>query len=140
MIEQRRGRVLVIDDEPALGRVINRILAPEHDAVVMTSPEEALARIAAGERFDVILCDLSMPGMDGVELYERVGAIAPALIEQIVVMTGGAFTARTAAFLDRPCIRRLDKPFEPEHLRRLVRERVPSVTPRGNDQDEGGGR
>jgi len=120
----RRARVLVVDDEPKLGRVIARILAPEHDVLVLTSAEEALDRISAGERFDLILCDLVMPGMDGVELYERVGAIAPALVGRIVMMTGGAFTERTLAFLDRPSICRLDKPFDAAHLRHLVRERL----------------
>ena len=133
-MELRRARVLVVDDEPKLGRVIARILAPEHDVIALTSAQEALDRITAGEGFDLILCDLAMPGVDGIELYERVSSIAPALVERIVMMTGGAFTERTAAFLDRPCIRRLDKPFEPEHLRRLVRERVASVM-RGDDPD-----
>jgi len=123
-VEPVRARVLVIDDEPKLGRVVARILAPEHDVIALTSAEEALDRITSGERFDLILCDLFMPGVDGVELHERVRAIAPALVERIVMMTGGVFTERAAAFLDRPSICRLDKPFEPEHLRRLVRERL----------------
>ena len=131
-MEPVRARVLVVDDEPKLGRVIARILAPEQDVIALTSAEEALDRISAGEVFDLILCDLVMPGVDGVELYERVGSIAPALVERIVMMTGGAFTQRTVAFLDRPGMPRLDKPFEAAHLRHLVRERLRrSTDPRG---------
>src|SRR4051812_30285187 len=103
-MNRQRARVLVVDDEPKLGNVVARTLAPEHDVLVLTSAQEALARITVGERFDLILCDLFMPHVDGVEFYERVQLVAPELVERIVIMTGGAFSERTVAFLDRPCI------------------------------------
>jgi CheY-like chemotaxis protein len=123
-VEPKRTRILVVDDEPKLGAVIAHILAPEHDVLVLTSAQEALDRIAGGEHFDLILCDLFMPHVDGVRFHECVSSIAPALVERIVIMTAGAFTQRTVAFLDRPSVCRLDKPFEPAQLRRLVRERL----------------
>src|SRR5262249_31119297 len=65
----RRGRVLVVDDEPLIGSGLRMALA-EHDVVTTTNPAEALAWIHDGRRFDVILCDLMMPVMSGMDLYE----------------------------------------------------------------------
>ena len=123
-MDQRRGRVLVVDDEPRMARVLRRALAPEHDVIALTSAAEALAVVAAGEGFDLILCDLVMPGMDGMVFYERVRSIAPGLTEHFVIMTGGAFTLRAKAFLNAVAVPRLDKPFALDELRRVVREHL----------------
>ncbi len=65
----RRGRILIVDDEPLVANVIRRVLAKEHDVVTAIVAREALAMCAAGEKFDLILCDLMMPVMTGMELY-----------------------------------------------------------------------
>ena len=61
----RSGRVLVVDDEQMLCNAIERILGADHDVTTVTSAREALSRLGAGERFDLILCDLMMPEMTG---------------------------------------------------------------------------
>jgi DNA-binding NtrC family response regulator len=127
-MEDRRGgtrtRVLVIDDDQKLGRLLARALAREHEVTAVTSAREALARIEAGDRFDLILCDLMMPGVGGDEFYERVGVIAPQLVERILIMTGGAYTPKAVAFLERASIRRLEKPFQLAELLEAVREHL----------------
>lgn len=128
----QRARVLVIDDERKVGDVIARVLQPEHDVVVLTSAQDALDRIGAGERLDLILCDLAMPGVDGVAFYEGVESIAPELVARIVVLTGGAFSTRTEAFLERTRIARIDKPFDSAHLRQVVRERLGAMNAEGD--------
>jgi signal transduction histidine kinase len=65
----RRGRILVVDDEPAIAKAVQRTLSREHEVVVLESAVTALERIRAGERFDVILCDLMMPQMTGMDLH-----------------------------------------------------------------------
>ncbi len=95
-----RARVLVIDDEPAIANTLRDLLAPEHEVVPATSTREALATLATGD-FDVIFCDLMMPGLSGIDLYERIKADLPGIEERIVFMTGGAFTTRAAEFLTR---------------------------------------
>jgi DNA-binding response OmpR family regulator len=110
-MEGQRGRVLVIEDDDKLGRMVGRALAPDHDTDVLTRAQDALDRIAAGERFDLILCDLMLRGVSGIDFHERVGPIAPELVERIVFTTGGAFTPRAAAFLARADIRHIEKPF-----------------------------
>lgn len=116
----RRGRVLVIDDEPLVLSTVKRSLAPPHDVTTTTSGADALALLEAGERYDVILCDLMMPGMSGMELFDRLGLVAPAERRRIVFFTGGAFTPRAREFLAQVENLRFDKPFRIEALRALV--------------------
>jgi CheY-like chemotaxis protein len=100
------------------------MLAREHDVAAVTSAREALGLIAEGRRYDVILCDLMMPGMSGMDLHAELSALAPDQAERMVFMTGGAFTPAARAFLDRLANRSIDKPFAPASLRSLVRERL----------------
>jgi CheY-like chemotaxis protein/two-component sensor histidine kinase len=127
--QARRGQVLVVDDEPAIGAAIRRILAAEHDVTVLTSAPRALETVARGARFDVILCDLMMPHMTGMELHARIAALAPDQAERMVLLTGGAFTASANQFLDRVPNARVEKPFDPASLRALVRGLVHRVRP-----------
>ncbi|MFO0679163.1 MAG: response regulator, partial [Polyangiaceae bacterium] len=117
----RRGKVLVIDDEESIGRTLKRILAKEHDVVALTSAVEGRARIEGGERFDVVLCDLMMPELTGMEFYAAVLRAAPEQAERIILMTGGAFTTRAAQFLDEVPNPRVEKPFDISGLRATVR-------------------
>lgn len=116
----RRGRVLAIDDEPLVARAISRTLGREHDVVTETSARAALDRIVAGERFDVILCDLVMAQMGGPEFFAELVRTVPEQAKRVVFLSGGAFTAKAKAFLESVTNARLDKPFEPEQLRALV--------------------
>jgi PAS domain S-box-containing protein len=120
----RRGSVLVVDDEPALASSLRRLLARDHDVVTAGSAQAALDLVAGGARFDVILCDLMMPEITGMDLHERLSHLAPHAAAVMVFMTGGAFTDRARAFLDDPARRRVEKPFEPDAVRALVRELV----------------
>jgi PAS domain S-box-containing protein len=117
----RRGRVLVVDDEPAIGAAIGRVLSSEHDIVTRTRAEDALDAIARGERFDAIVCDLMMPNMTGMDLHASLERIAPDQARRMIVLTGGAFTERAREFLERVALQRCDKPFDPPRLRHIVR-------------------
>jgi CheY-like chemotaxis protein len=119
----RRASVLVIDDEPLITKGMRRMLR-DHDVVAAEGAREALGRILAGEHFDVILCDLMMPEMTGIELHEEVARHAPAMLERMVFVTGGAFTESARAFLARPGIEHLEKPVDFKLLRSLIRARL----------------
>jgi signal transduction histidine kinase len=108
----RRARVLVVDDEVAIGRAVGRSLGRYHEVVVLTNGREALAQIASGERFDVILSDLMMPDVTGMELHEMLSGIALDQAKRMVFLTGGAFTVRVREFLDSVPNARVEKPFE----------------------------
>jgi CheY-like chemotaxis protein len=118
-----RGRVLVLDDDPLVGRSIARLLQAAHEVTVMTSPAEALARFERGERWDAILCDLMMPELSGMDVEERLVRSAPDVVSRVVYLTGGAFTDRARRFLaeGRPY---LEKPVEAQALRERVGELV----------------
>ncbi len=117
---ERRLRVLVVDDEPALGRAVQSLLSREHEVAMTTNGAEGFERIASVDPPDVVLCDLMMPEMTGAELHARVLREYPALARRFVFMTGGAITSETRAFLTtiaQPC---LQKPFSPSELREVL--------------------
>ena len=120
----RRGRVLVIDDEPAIGRIVSRVLQKEHDVLVLTDAREALTHIATGEVFDVVFCDLMMPELTGIDFFELLQETNPELARRVVFVTGGAFTPRTTEFLDHTSNATLSKPFEVEALKRIVADYI----------------
>jgi signal transduction histidine kinase len=125
--ELRRGHILVIDDEPLIGRVVRTALASEHDVEVVVHATEGLAMLERGTTFDLILCDLAMPEVSGPAVHEAISQRWPALLPHLVFMTGGAFTPKLAAFLEQPSIQMLAKPFRVEDLRRVAREHVPQT-------------
>jgi signal transduction histidine kinase/ActR/RegA family two-component response regulator len=117
---QKRARILVIDDEPMVRAALVRILKQQHDVTPVASGAEALDQIRSNRHFDVILCDLMMPDMTGMDLHAEIARTVPSLLERIVFMTGGAFTASAKAFLERITNELLEKPFPPTEVRALV--------------------
>jgi PAS domain S-box-containing protein len=117
-----RLRILVIDDEQPIANTMRDLLGMSHDVVIATSAWEALARVRAGAEFDVVFCDLMMPGLSGVDLYERFRSLRKGLEQKIVFMTGGAFTPRAIEFLEAVDNRRIEKPFTFDIVERLARQ------------------
>ena len=95
----RRGRVLIVDDEVRLANSMKLLLQPAHDVEVATSGAEALERLGAGERYDLILCDLQMPRVSGMELWRRLGERDPAQAARVLFISGGAYTDEARAFV-----------------------------------------
>jgi PAS domain S-box-containing protein len=113
-----RRRILVVDDEALICHALEQELADTHDvAIAMTGPD-ALALLAATP-FDVILCDVMMPGMDGHELYRRVASQHPGLELRFVFMTG-ALAPRIATALNGLPNPWLAKPFDIDDLLSLI--------------------
>jgi two-component system NtrC family sensor kinase len=100
--------------------VISRLLQSEHDVFVLSNPREALPRIAAGESFDVVFCDLMMPEMTGMDFFAALQAVNPEFARRIVFITAGAFSARTEEFISTTGNAMMMKPFDPSALRRVV--------------------
>jgi CheY-like chemotaxis protein len=107
--------VLVVDDEPMVCDMIAAILAPEYNVATFTDPQAALASMLQGS-FDVILCDLMMPRISGMEIYEQLAKQRPTLTERIIFLSAGAFTEGTRRFLASTCRPQLHKPFQREEL------------------------
>ena len=120
----RRGRILVIDDDPRIGEAVRESLAPEHDVVTVTNALAALRLLEKREQFDLILCDLMMPAMTGMELHDELSRLDSSQAARMSFLTGGAFTPRARAFLAEVPNPRLEKPFDPQGLRSFVRALV----------------
>jgi PAS domain S-box-containing protein len=112
VVPESRLNVLVVDDERPLAAMLGRLLAPRHDVTVAHSGHEALAHLDSGASFDAVLCDLLMPEMTGMELYERVRRSQAELASRFVFMTGAATAARVSDFVASVRNRVLEKPFE----------------------------
>jgi CheY-like chemotaxis protein len=124
----RRARVLVVDDESLVAESLRLVLSDEFVVSATTQPESALAGIASGESFDVILCDVMMPAMSGVELRNRIEDIAPDQAARVVFVTGGIVMPEVRALLESVPNAWLEKPIDLEGLRELIRRRVRSVS------------
>lgn len=125
----RSGKIIVIDDDALVGAAIRRALGRRHDVITTTDGREAIERIRSGERFDLILCDLMMPLLSGMDLHAELLAFAPDQAKRMVFITGGAFTTAAREFLDRVPNERLDKPFDASTLRLLAKTMVSDTPP-----------
>jgi len=114
-----RASVLVVDDDRAVGIALCRVLR-DHDVRAVTAAKEGLELLAAGKSFDVILSDLMMPEMSGMEFYDELTRRFPAAADRVVFISGGAFTPSAKAFLDRVPNARIAKPFDARALRDIV--------------------
>jgi two-component system NtrC family sensor kinase len=122
-----RTRVLVVDDDALVGRLLERFLKRHYDVTVVTSAAAALARIEAGERYDLILCDRIMPGMTGEALYDVLLGTAPEQVERMVFLSGGVVEGAHAEFSRRAAANlHLQKPVDPT----LLIEQLDSVLAR----------
>ncbi|WP_224369965.1 hybrid sensor histidine kinase/response regulator [Hyalangium versicolor] len=119
-VKDQSSQVLIIDDEPGVGRALARMVGSKHRVTVVDSGQEALEQLLSGIPLDVIFCDLMMSDLTGMDLYERVQALRPELAGRFIFMTGGAFTPRARQFLEKVPNGWLEKPFEVEQIRRLM--------------------
>ena len=115
----RRGRLLVIDDEEMVLSAVSRILN-QHEVVCMSHAHEAMGRLRGDDKFDIILCDLMMPSMTGIEFYEELLTTLPQMASRVVFLSGGAMTSKAAEFLRIVPNERVQKPFGVSDLRSMV--------------------
>jgi CheY-like chemotaxis protein len=120
-----RARVLVIDDELAICRSLQRLLSKDHDVTIECDPRVG-AEMAASGAWDIIFCDLMMPVMTGMDVYESLMASTPEVARRVIFMTAGSFSPRSLEFLESTENVHLTKPFESAKLRCLVQEFVPA--------------
>ena len=115
-----RRRVLAVDDEALLLKAYRRMIGDVHDLTTALGGHEALRLLEREPSFDVILCDLQMPEMSGMELHAAVRARMPGLAERFVFVTGGAFSSDARRFLEESVAAVIQKPFRLEDLLALI--------------------
>jgi len=117
-----RARVLVIDDEPLVLRSLEQVLSDEHEVVTAASGGVGLELLGRDRAFDLVLCDLQMPGVDAPAIHEALQTLAPELLERFAVMTGGVVTPRATQFVEHVRPRIVPKPLDLDDVRALVHE------------------
>ncbi len=116
-----KARILVVDDEQVVRDIINRVLTGEgHKVGTVDNAADALKKIES-KKYNLILVDIKMPGMNGVELYKRIQKIDKSLAQKVVFITGDVMGADTEKFLSETKVAHIDKPFDAEQLIREVK-------------------
>ena len=114
------ARVLVVEDEPTVARLIADVLEDEGMRVdVLLDGREALER-AARESYDLVICDMKMPGLDGQHFYQSLARNGNSLRERFLFVTGDVMAAHTREFLKRNKLPHVAKPFRVEELTERV--------------------
>jgi CheY-like chemotaxis protein len=119
-----QNRIMIVDDDPLVAGWVCRVLKGEHDVTVATRGRDCIARIERGETFDLILCDVMMPDLTGMDVYAAIGQVAPEQLANMVFISGGAFTSGARSFLDSIENAQLPKPFSANELKAVVADHL----------------
>jgi len=114
------ARILVVDDEPSAQQLLAELLADAgHKVDVVGNANDALEKITS-ERYSLILLDIKMPGMNGIELYTYIQKIYGALAERVIFVTGNVAEEETKEFLSKSSAPYIVKPFDATQLRKDI--------------------
>jgi signal transduction histidine kinase/CheY-like chemotaxis protein len=119
-VAERSRRILVVEDEPTVAQLIAEVLGGEgHRVDAVLDSQEGLDRLAR-EKYDLVICDLRMPRLDGQGFHRALVESRSGLDERLLFVTGDTLAPRTRAFLDRSGVPCLPKPFLVEELKLAV--------------------
>lgn len=128
----RRPRVLVIDDEKPIGRIIWKGISSSATVVYESEPKAGLDRLLdPDEEFDVTFLDVVMPDMNGITLFELLEELAPARVHRVVFITGGALIPAVREWFDRRPVHVVEKPFTLAELATIIQVYAALKLPRG---------
>ncbi len=125
------SRVLIVDDEEVMCRAMVRLLRADHEVVTVGDGVAALDLIRDGQRFDMILCDVGMPRMGGVEFLERLACEAPDQLHHMAFFSADTYSAPATTIAGR-AFTVIEKPFDPRLVRALVNKMVRPPGSSGN--------
>ncbi len=115
-----RKRILLVEDDSLVAHAVRRTLARDHEVSCVESGRAAL-EILAREPFDLVISDLLMPEMTGMELHAELSRTRPETARRMIFLTGGAFTDAAREFIARVPNPQIEKPFDSQRLRDLIR-------------------
>ncbi len=114
--------ILLIDDEEGILEVFGRMLkSMGHQAVAVNSAEKALDRLE-NEDYELIICDVRMPGLGGQGFYHQLRSAHPDLAKRVIFATGDTVSPATRAFLDSADTPHVSKPFKIEELQEAIED------------------
>jgi PAS domain S-box-containing protein len=116
----RGAKILVVDDEEAILTFLSRLLSEwGHSVETINNANTALEKLNA-ERYSLVLLDIKLPGMSGIELYQHIEEIAPALARRVMFITGDIMEGTTRAFLEKTGAPYITKPLDIEVLKKTI--------------------
>jgi PAS domain S-box-containing protein len=125
-VDLKRCRILLVEDEPEIAELLEEIFA-HFNTCLACDGEDALKRLSEYP-FDLIISDIRMPGLDGIELYRRLEKEAPDYCGKIIYTTGVTFDLRTQSFLRETGVSCLRKPFKVQQILDLVYRTLKQVS------------
>jgi signal transduction histidine kinase len=115
----RRLSIIIVEDETALLLPLRRMLADRHDVLTFSDSRDGMRCLVEREPPDVIICDINMPEVDGLELYRQVTGARPFLAERFVFLTGGD-SDELATLMAKAPVRILEKPVHRKDLLAVI--------------------
>jgi PAS domain S-box-containing protein len=113
----KAAKILVVDDEPVIRQFISQVLGEQGHTVETVDNAAGALKMVKNKRYRLILLDIKMPGMSGVELYKQFQKIAPSLTKRVVFITGDVMGKRTISFLNKTKTPYMMKPFDAKELK-----------------------
>lgn len=114
-----RLRILIVEDDATVSQALRRLLHRSHEVELAGDGRQALATILAGKRFHVIVSDVAMPEMTGIELFEQIARADPEQARRFVFLTGGV-QGHVARQLRQTGAPQLEKPVDIGELRTTI--------------------
>jgi two-component system NtrC family sensor kinase len=112
--------ILVVDDEPGIARALAHLLRRDGHAVdTAANGQLALGKLRA-QAYDLVLCDLRMPDLDGPGLYQALQQQPPPRLPRVIFLTGDTLSPEARTFLEHAGVPRQSKPFRAAEVRRLI--------------------
>jgi PAS domain S-box-containing protein len=120
--------ILIVDDTPNALKTLHRLLMDEHNITDALGGREALTILQQRDKeFDLVITDINMSDVNGIDLYRFIKQKHPQLIHRIIFITGGVSSERVALFLADINIKHLDKPYTPEELNSAIATIYPAT-------------
>ncbi|MGD0352504.1 MAG: response regulator [Dehalococcoidia bacterium] len=118
----RRGSVLIVDDDLLLLKFLEQFLTTKgHDVDAVNNANDAL-KVFTNKKYDLILMDILMPDVSGIELYEKLQRMDKSIDSRLLIMTGDILGKPTRTFLNMTGVLYIEKPFEPNALMTKIDE------------------
>jgi len=115
-----RARILVVDDDTIVQEFLTEILGEEgHEVESVGNGDDALKSLSS-EEYDVILLDIKLPGMSGIEIYKQLQNSSKPLARKVIFITGDVMEKDTMSFLARARPAYITKPFDVEQIKKDI--------------------
>jgi len=111
-MRQQTSRILILDDEEAVRRVLKTALERRGFELDVVGSAPEARTLLSNARYDLVICDIQMPGLNGVDFYQELEGNHPALVERVIFMTGDLVHSDIQLFLDKIHAKVLRKPFD----------------------------